>query len=189
VSGDPRAVPLLEALAALQPLDGAEREDVAATVALLVASERPFDEHAQRDHVTASAFAVSPLGVVLHRHRKLGLWMQPGGHVDAGEPAARAALRELKEETGIDAAHLEPAALVHVSVHEGPGGHRHFDCRWLVEAVTTQLAPAAGESDEVRWFAPDEALATCEPGLSGGLAKALRVARRLGLRSVASWPT
>ena len=33
--------------------------------------------------MTASTFAVSALGVVLHRHRRLGLWLQPGGHVEA----------------------------------------------------------------------------------------------------------
>ena len=189
MSPDPRAAALRRALEAVEPLDATERDDVAATVALLEACRRPFDEHAQRDHVTASAFAVSPLGVVLHRHRRLGIWLQPGGHVDAGEEPGDAALRELAEETGVVAAHLAPPALVHVSVHPGPRGHRHFDCRWLVEARTTELRPAPGESAELCWLAPREALARCEPGLVGGLGKALDLARRLGLGAVASWPT
>lgn len=188
MSADPRSAALLGALGAVQPLDELERDDIAATVALLVGCDRPFDEDAQRDHVTASAFVVSTLGVVLLRHRRLGIWVQPGGHVDPGEPVEAAVLRELREETGVEAAHLDPAALVHVSVHEGPRGHRHFDCRWLVEATTTGIAPAAEETDEVHWFAPAEALVRCERGLVGGLAKGLAAARGLGLGAVASWP-
>jgi 8-oxo-dGTP pyrophosphatase MutT (NUDIX family) len=125
---------------------------------------------------------------VLLRHRRLGIWVQPGGHVDAGESPDQAALRELAEETGLRARHLEPLTLTHVSVHEGPMGHRHFDCRWLVAAQTTAIAPQAGESGEVRWFTPDAALARCSPDLTAGLTKALRDAQRLELPEVASWP-
>lgn len=188
MSEDPRTAPLLAALGSVEPVDATERDDVARTVELLHRCAAPFDEDAQGDHVTASTFAVSTLGVVLLRHRRLGIWVQPGGHIDPTEPPAGAALRELAEETGLAAVHLDPASLVHVSVHDGPRGHRHFDCRWLVEATTTAIAPRAGESNQVRWFAPDAALARCEPSLVAGLAKALGVARRLGLRAVASWP-
>jgi 8-oxo-dGTP pyrophosphatase MutT (NUDIX family) len=188
VSLDPRAAVLLAALDGVEPIDPTERSDLRATAALLRGCARPFDADAQRDHVTASAFVVSPLGVVLLRHRRLGIWVQPGGHVDAGESPDQAALRELVEETGVRARHLEPVTLAHVSVHEGPMGHRHFDCRWLVAATTTAIAPQAGESGEVRWFTPDAALSRCAPDLTAGLAKALRDAQRLELPEVASWP-
>jgi 8-oxo-dGTP pyrophosphatase MutT (NUDIX family) len=187
VSGDPRAEALVEALKGLEPIDERERDDVTAIVALLCEPGRPFDEDTS-DHVTASAFAVSELGIVLHRHRRLGIWVQPGGHIDPGEAPAAAALRELAEETGLAAVHLDPPALVHVSVHPGPLGHRHYDCRWLVAATTTTIAPQAGESSEVRWFAPEDALVGCEPDLTVGLAKALDAARRRRLHAVASWP-
>jgi 8-oxo-dGTP pyrophosphatase MutT (NUDIX family) len=188
VSRDARSEGLRDTLLALDPLDELERGDVAATLELLEGTEAPFDEHAQPHHVTASAFAVSDLGVVLHRHRRLGIWLQPGGHVDEGEAPADAALRELVEETGVVAVHLEPAVLVHVSVHDTPWGHRHYDCRWLVEATRTELEPAAGESAEVRWLEPDAAIAICAPDLVVGLGTALDTARRLGLAAVASWP-
>ena len=45
----------------------------------------PYDEHAGPTHVTASGIVVGRRGTVLHRHKKLGIWMQPGGHIDAGE--------------------------------------------------------------------------------------------------------
>jgi 8-oxo-dGTP pyrophosphatase MutT (NUDIX family) len=188
VNPDPRTASLLEALDDVEPLDAREREDLAATRALLGAIDRPFDEASLPDHVTASVFCVSRLGVALHRHRRLGIWLQPGGHVDEGEAPDAAALRELMEETGIAAVHLVPSRLVHVAVHDVPWGHRHYDCRWLVEATTTELRPGAEESAEVRWLTPDDAMARCEPGLVSGLGKALGEARRLGLAAVASWP-
>ena len=45
----------------------------------------PFDELADPVHVTASAIVVGRRGTVLHLHKRLARWMQPGGHIDPGE--------------------------------------------------------------------------------------------------------
>ncbi|MDE2143958.1 MAG: NUDIX domain-containing protein, partial [Elusimicrobia bacterium] len=50
-----------------------------------------------------SAYAVREGKVLLIKHKKLGLWLAPGGHIDEGETPDEAALRELKEETGLEA--------------------------------------------------------------------------------------
>jgi 8-oxo-dGTP pyrophosphatase MutT (NUDIX family) len=184
---DPRVGPLLAELDALSPLDDAERDDVAATRALLEAVPHPLDEDAQPDHITVSGFVVSSLGVVLHHHKHLAIWVQPGGHVDPDETPHRAVLREVLEETGLRAHHLFPARLVHVNLHDGPWGHRHFDCRWLLWAHAVPLRPGPGESPDVGWFSPDAALERCEPGLRAGLGKALGTARARRVRGVASW--
>lgn len=178
----------MAALVALDATDHAEDEDRRATIRILETLARPFDEDAQPSHVTASAFVISVLGVVLHRHRLLGIWVQPGGHVEPGEQLAAATLREVREETGLAASHLEPPLLVHVNVHDGPRSHRHFDCRWLLVAHVTELCPAEGESTDVSWFLPGAALERCEPSLRRGLETAFSVARCLELPEVASWP-
>jgi 8-oxo-dGTP pyrophosphatase MutT (NUDIX family) len=51
-------------------------------------------------HITASAIVVSDAGdkVALHMHKRLNMWLQPGGHIEAGETAAQGALREAEEE-------------------------------------------------------------------------------------------
>ena len=147
--------------------------------ALLDALERlprPFDRHADLTHVTGSAVVVGPRGVLLHRHRRLHRWLQPGGHVDAEETAAAAALRETAEETGLTAAH--PAGgpvLVHVDVHTAADDHVHLDVRYLLAGPDADPAPPPGESQEVAWFSWDDAAALADDALAG----ALRTARRL----------
>ncbi|OHX14284.1 NUDIX hydrolase [Chromobacterium sphagni] len=58
-------------------------------------------------HFTASAFVLNPhREVLLIHHRKLGVWLYPGGHVERHETPDETALREVREETGIQAALL-----------------------------------------------------------------------------------
>ena len=46
---------------------------------------------------------------LLHWHRKVGLWLPPGGHIEPGEDPIEAALREVMEETGM-AVEIVPTA-------------------------------------------------------------------------------
>ena len=159
------------ALLAIEPVDDRERTSRDATLDRLRWGDDVFAEHANDHHVTASAFVVSRRGVILHRHRRLGIWVQPGGHVDAGETPEEAAARETLEETGLVARHVEPTVLFHVDVHPGPRGHTHYDLRYLLLAEPLDPTPPPDESPDVFWFAPDDALARGEPALAPALAK------------------
>jgi 8-oxo-dGTP pyrophosphatase MutT (NUDIX family) len=146
---------LRDALRAHDPRDAQERRSRARSLAFLDWLASPFDEEGDPTHVTGSAIVVDGNGrLLLHRHKRLGIWLQPGGHVDPGESAADAALRETLEETGIEAVHPDGAPkLVHIDVHEGPRGHVHLDVRYLLLADgSAALRPAAGESPDVAWF-------------------------------------
>jgi 8-oxo-dGTP pyrophosphatase MutT (NUDIX family) len=167
---DPRLPALRAAVAARVPVDRREAAAIPRMLAELDRLPRPFDEHADPVHVTASAIVVGPRGVLLHRHKRLGLWLQFGGHVEPGEDMAAAALREAEEEAGLVLAH--PSAgprIVHVDVHPGGRGHTHLDVRYLLGAQDGDPRPAPGESQDVRWFGWDEAIATADLGLHGGL--------------------
>jgi len=51
---------------------------------------------------TASVFIVRDGKVLLHKHKRLGIWLQPGGHIELDEDPVQAVLREAKEETGLE---------------------------------------------------------------------------------------
>ncbi|NLP63258.1 NUDIX hydrolase [Paraburkholderia sacchari] len=53
-------------------------------------------------HFTASAFVLNPRReVLLVHHRKLDVWLYPGGHIEHGETPDDAVRREVQEETGL----------------------------------------------------------------------------------------
>ena len=52
-------------------------------------------------HFTATAYVVWDRGVLIHWHKKINLWLPPGGHVEPNEDPVEAVLREIFEETGL----------------------------------------------------------------------------------------
>lgn len=168
---------LLAALAAHEPATAMEAASLRRTRALVRWLPHPFDEHADPTHVTGSAIVLGEDGrVLLHRHKRLGIWLQPGGHADPGEDAAAAALRETHEETGLPARHPDGGPrLVHIDVHEGPRGHLHLDVRYLLHAPSDHpFAPAEGESRDLAWFTPEDAARVGDRSLAEAIATAIR---------------
>ena len=158
---------LVEAHQPRSPREVAARERFLAELALL---EAPCDEHASPTHVTASAIVVGRRGTVLHRHKRLGVWMQPGGHIDDGETPPDAARREATEELGLAVEH--PASgprLVHLDVHQAALGHTHLDLRYLLLGADDDPDPPPGESPDARWFSWDEAMAVADAALVDAL--------------------
>ena len=131
----------------------------------------PFDRDAGAVHVTGSGIVAGPRGTVLHMHRSLHLWLQPGGHLEPGEPPWEAAWRETAEETGLPVRHPPGGPrLVHLDAHPAKT-HYHLDLRYLLLCDDAEPAPAAGESQEVRWFGLAEATSMADAGLVDGLAR------------------
>lgn len=114
-------------------------------------------------HLTASAWVVNhdaTQGLVL-LHRKIGRWLQPGGHADGEGCLAAVALREATEETGIDGLRVWTAPVdidVHLFVNRErtEPDHLHFDVRFLVCAPRYAAPSGNHESEELTWVARDQ---------------------------------
>jgi 8-oxo-dGTP pyrophosphatase MutT (NUDIX family) len=153
-----------------EPTSPREEEAKVRFLAELVRLGDPCNEHADPTHVTASGIVVGPRGTVLHLHKRLGIWMQPGGHIDPGESPEVAARREATEELGLRVEHPRRGPqLIHLDVHEAAGGHLHLDLRYLLLGEDVDPDPLPGESPEARWYAWDEAMACADPALVDAL--------------------
>jgi 8-oxo-dGTP pyrophosphatase MutT (NUDIX family) len=160
---------LRQAVAAFDAVTSRELSSRARFLAELDRLPDPFNRAADPVHVTGSAIVVGPRGTVLHWHKRLGGWLQPGGHVDPGETPWQAALREAHEETGLPVRHPDGGAqLVHLDVHPA-GPHVHLDVRYLLLGADAEPSPPAGESQQVRWFSFTDAIAVADDALVDGL--------------------
>jgi len=125
-----------------------------------------FERSCREGHITGSAWIVSRDGeqVLLVRHRKLGAWLQPGGHADGDADPAAVARREAEEESGLQGLSLvdwwrdgsrvpQPFDLdVHTIPARGAEPeHLHLDIRYLLVGDPAEPVSVSPESDEVRW--------------------------------------
>jgi 8-oxo-dGTP pyrophosphatase MutT (NUDIX family) len=157
-------------LHALKPADEREQSHRARTLALLDDSAAPFSRaQFAPGHVTASAFVTNPArdALLLILHGKLGLWLQPGGHVEPDDTDVLAtARREVREELGIEALDIVGDGLLDIDVHQIPArvadpAHEHFDVRFLFSTAADRFE-AGSDARAARWV-PISALLGSRP--------------------------
>jgi 8-oxo-dGTP pyrophosphatase MutT (NUDIX family) len=150
-----------------------ERAVAARIRALATAHADCFERTCRPGHVTASAWVTTPAAdrFLLVHHRKLNRWLQPGGHVDGDPDVVAAALREVREETGLARLWLADAGAARMpfdlDVHIIPArydaagalvedAHEHHDVRQWVIADDALAPQVSDESHAVRWFTAGE---------------------------------
>lgn len=105
--------------------------------------------------------------VLLHLHKKLGKWLQPGGHIELDEDPNQTAIREAKEETGLDVELVgnprlpelkgNPTDLIpprFLNRHPFNTEHEHIDLSYFGRVVGGTLH--AEEGTPIRWFTKEE---------------------------------
>ena len=140
------------------PADGREAGPRRASWSPSATLASPFDEQAGPEHVTGSAVVVGRRGTVLHMHKRLHRWLQPGGHLEPGEGRGTRPCASPRRRPAWSLAHPDGGPrLIHVDVHDAANGHTHLDLRYLLVAPDGDPAPPPGESPEARWFGWEEA--------------------------------
>ena len=101
---------------------------------LLDDPDDPFLRQRMDGHFTAGAWLVSrdAQRLLMTHHRRLGRWLQLGGHADGMRDMAQVALKEAREESGLPGLALESDAIFDLDRHWIPErrdvpGHWHFD--------------------------------------------------------------
>jgi 8-oxo-dGTP pyrophosphatase MutT (NUDIX family) len=152
---------LTQKLAEYQPFNQEERNDYDSLKEFVSATPNCFDRYFYTPgHITGSAWIVSPdlQKVVLHHHRKLKKWIQPGGHSDNHPITLEVALQEAQEETGLKSLHPLSENIFDLSIRNFPErsdqpAHLHYDLRFLFQADPTEpFQPAAEESQILLWI-------------------------------------
>jgi len=121
-------------------------------------------------HLTVTGFLSHDGRTALHWHR-LGMWLPPGGHIEPNEDPVQAVLREVAEETGIDATLVvtAPAQLytsppqlptpVTIGVYDidEPGRpHQHIDLIYFTRPATAAGGLALPRDANWKWVSAEE---------------------------------
>jgi len=119
-------------------------------------------------HFTATIMVVFDNKILLHMHKNLSLWLPVGGHIDRDELPEEAALREAKEESGLDVEIYKPDKSVemgdvvellrpmHILLENINEFHQHIDLVYYGKANTSKLMPGPGEATNIKWFTKKE---------------------------------
>ena len=167
---------IYEQIKAYRPWNEQERQDQAVILAFLERNPDAFYRTNLLAHMTASAWVVNPQRskVLMVYHRLYDSWSWTGGHADGEEDLLAVALREVREETGVQC--LRPVTeeiysleVLTVDGHEKHGqyvpSHLHLNVTYLLEAEEDQpLRVCEAENSGVAWFSLADALsASTEP--------------------------
>lgn len=147
----------VEVLTEYQPADAQQKALREEFLSYLAEHPDAMDRECRPSHLTGSAIVVDPTGtrVLLNLHGKAKKWLQFGGHAEAEDPSlADTALRETREESGIDELYLLPGPVL-LDKHPAPcGAEAHLDVMYVAIATPDAREEVSEESISLGWFDP-----------------------------------
>ena len=167
---------IVEEIKKYRPCNGQEQRDQALILDFLEKNGDAFLRSNLLAHMTASSWIVNPerTKTLMVYHNLYDSWSWTGGHADGETDLLSVALREAREETGIE--HVRPLSpeifsleVLTVDGHEKRGeyvpSHLHMNVTYLLEAEESDtLHICREENSGVAWFTLEEALkASTEP--------------------------
>lgn len=154
---------LIAQLQAHLPIDEHERAMTERLTAFVEAHDNFYARELLVGHLTGSAWIIDRerQHALLTHHRKLNLWVQLGGHVDADASMHNVALREAREESGLHDVRFISENIFDIDIHAIPArrdepAHYHYDVRYLFEADRNAPLIVSSESKELAWVALNE---------------------------------
>jgi hypothetical protein len=164
-----QTLPLSQLLASYNPSDIAEQEYKKTILDFLACYPNAFERSLEVGHITASAWLVNKdnTHALLMHHRKLGIWVQLGGHCDGNTDVLAVALKEAQEESGIINIRPMSTEIFDVDVHFIPENkkekaHYHYDIRFLLHVISDEDFMQNEESHALAWFGCGSTLPTNE---------------------------
>ncbi len=134
---------------------------LARTKRFVAAHHHCFDRSLMPGHVTGSSWVVNPSRshtLMLH-HRKLNLWLQPGGHADGDADMHNVVIKETSEESGLPLENIKllSANIFDIDIHtiyenKYDPRHEHYDIRFLLEIDDKLAVPGNNESHQIGWI-------------------------------------
>ena len=152
-------------------------------------------------HHTSTAYVVAGDRTLLLWHEGLGMWLAPGGHSEANEDPVQAALREAREESGLEVEVIPPADLLAVSepavlpppaviliediVRDDQPFHQHIDHVYFTRATEAVDHEAPIPHGPCRWVDRETLTdAFSLPAPDGRLVAVAEDVRLLGVRAL-----
>ena len=151
-------------VSAIRPLDSLEDQHIRFVLEWIESGNEIFriEKPATPDTHLVSYFVVVDQNtnqILLTDHKKSGLWLPPGGHVEINEHPIETVKREAKEELGIEAEFLfdEPIFLTVTKTVGQTAGHADVSLWYVLKGNShTSIDYEKEEFNGVRWFGFDE---------------------------------
>lgn len=151
---------LREKLEKYSPTDPHEIATKTQMLDFLEEFENCFDRSLSIGHFTGSCWLENYDGskFILTLHKKIGLWLQLGGHADGNSDLARVSLREAYEESGLQHIELISNDIFDIDIHlvaayRNIPAHYHYDVRFIARASDPdEKILISDESDDLKWF-------------------------------------